>query len=225
MNRNYILRLYQIFCGLLALSAVTLSADAQPLDDVSLEYQNQGIVATIHLTGPVQYLRHFPESHGNTLEIYYERVQDATNAEAWADNEVRKSPPSRLIPAFTVTSRDQSTKQPKLVVEFAREAEFSVAAGKDNRSLLITIRPDRQPVSNAPLPFLPTIKPEIKPAPDATLKPDEAAVAKINAGSAGVDGAGARCIGGQEQRCGDRCLEQAAAACRPMITRRTDRSG
>lgn len=155
-------------------------ADAQPLDDVSLEYQSQGIVATIHLTGPVQYLRHFPESHGNTLEIYYERLQDPTNAEAWADNELRKSPPSKLIPAFTVTSRDQSTKQPKLVVEFEREAEFSVAAGKDNRTLLITIRPDRQPVSDAPLPFLPTIKPEIKPAPDVILKPEEAELAKIN---------------------------------------------
>ena len=37
-------------------------ATAQPLDDVGLEYQDQGIVATIRLTGPVQYLRHFPES-------------------------------------------------------------------------------------------------------------------------------------------------------------------
>ncbi len=155
-------------------------ANAQPLDDVSLEYENQGIVATIHLTGPVHYLRHFPESHGNTLEIYYDRLQDPTNAEAWADNEVRKSPPSRLIPAFTVTSRDQSTKQPKLVVEFEREAAFSVAAGKDNRSILITIRPDKQPMSNAPLPFLPTIKPAVKSAEGVTLKPEEVAAAKIN---------------------------------------------
>ena len=131
------------------------------------------------LTGPVQYLSHFPESHGKTLEIYYDRVKDATSNEAWVDNEVRKSPPSRLIPGFTVTTRDQSTK-PKLVIEFSREAEFSLAAGKDNRSLLITIRPDRQPVSDEPLPFLPTIKPESKLAAGVTLKPEEAAAAEIN---------------------------------------------
>lgn len=155
------------------------NAMAQPLDDVSLEFQSQGIVATIRLTGPVQYLRHFPESHGKTLEIYYGRVQDVSSTETWVDDEVRKSPPSGLIPGFTVTTRDQSTK-PKLVIEFAREAEFSVAAGKDNRSLLITIRPDKKPVSTGPLPFLPTIKPEVQPAEGVTLKPEEAAAAQIN---------------------------------------------
>ena len=155
------------------------AATAQPLDDVSLEYQSQGVVATIHLTGPVQYLSHFPESHGKTLEIYYDRVKDATSNEAWVNDETRRSPSSRLIPGFTVTTRDQATK-PKLVIEFSREAEFSVAAGKDNRSLLITIRPDRQQASDEPLPFLPTIKPLAKTAAGVTLKPEEAAAAEVN---------------------------------------------
>ncbi|MBI5626877.1 MAG: hypothetical protein HY935_06755, partial [Nitrosomonadales bacterium] len=154
-------------------------ATAQPLDEVGLEFQNQGIVATVRLTGPVQYLRHFPESHGKTLEIYYDRVQGATSAETWVDNEVRKSPPSGLIPSFTVTTRDQQTK-PKLVIEFSREAEYSVAPGKDNRSLLITIRPEKRPVGTGPLPFLPTIKPEPMPAPAETLTPEAAAVAGTN---------------------------------------------
>ena len=179
MTRNVILRLYQVFIGQMLLFGISSGVLAQPLDDVSLEFQSQGVVATIHLTGPVQYLNHFPASHGKTLEIYYDRVKDATSNEAWVDNETRKSPPSRLIPGFTVITRDQSTK-PKLVIEFSREAEFSVATGKDNRSLLITIRPDRQPVSDEPLPFLPTIKPEAKPVAGVTLKPEEAAAAEIN---------------------------------------------
>ncbi len=153
--------------------------NAQPLDDVTLEYQDQGVVATIRLTGPVQYLRHFPDSHGKTLEIFYDRVQGATSSEAWVDNEVRKSPPSGLIPSFTVTSRDQQTK-PKLVIEFAREAEYSVAPGKDNRSLLITIRPSKLPVGTGPLPLLPTIKPELTPAPAATLTAEAATIAETN---------------------------------------------
>ena len=155
-------------------------AVAQPLDDVSLEYQSQGVVATIKLTGPVQYLRHFPESHGKTLEIYYDRVKDATSNEAWVDNEERKSPPSSLIPSFKVTTRDQQTS-PRLVIEFAREAEFSVEPGKDKRSLLVTIRPDKRVVSNEPLPFLPTVKSLVKPAANDTLTPEQASVAETNA--------------------------------------------
>lgn len=155
------------------------AAAAQPLDDVTLEYQSQGVVATIHLTGPVQYLRHFPESHGNTLEIYYDRVKDATSNEAWVDNEVRHSPPSNLIPGFKVTTRDQQTK-PRLVIEFAREAEFSVAPGKDGRSFLVTIRPDKHAASNEPLPFLPTVKPLVKPAAGVALTPEQATMAETN---------------------------------------------
>lgn len=169
--KRYLFAFYAMLCGGVAV--------AQPLDDVSLEYQSQGVVATIHLTGPVQYLRHFPESHGNTLDIYYARVAGATSTETWVDGEVRKSPPSRLIPGFTVTTRDQQTN-PRLVIEFSREAEFSVSAGKDNRSILVTIIPDRQPVADVPLPLLPAIKPEVPPAAGGTLKPEEAGAAETN---------------------------------------------
>ncbi|MEK7811623.1 MAG: tetratricopeptide repeat protein [Pseudomonadota bacterium] len=153
--------------------------NAQPLDDVSLEFQEKGVVATILLTGPVQYQRHFPESHGKTLEIFYDRVQGATSTETWVDNEVRKSPPSNLIPSFTVTTHDQQTK-PKLVVQFSREAEYSVAVGKDNRSLLVTIRPEKRPMATGPLPLLPSIK--LAPAAVAaeTLTSEAAAMLDIN---------------------------------------------
>ena len=179
MYRNYIFRPFQILCGLLTLSAISYSAGAQPLEEVTLEFQNQGVVATIQLTGPVQYLRHFPESHGNTLEIYYDRIKDATSTETWVDNDVRRSPPSNLIPSFTVTTRDQQTN-PRLVIEFSREAEYSVALGKDNRSFLITIRPDKRPVSTGPLPLLPTIQPEPAAATTTGLSAEAAALAENN---------------------------------------------
>ena len=179
MNHNSLFTRFGFFCGLLLLSVYPAVTNAQPLDDVRLEFQDQGVVATIRLTGPVQYLRHFPESHGKTLEIYYDRVQGATSSETWVDNEVRKSPPSGLIPSFTVTTRDQQTK-PKLVIEFSREAEYSVSTGKDNRSLLITIRPEKRPVSTGPLPFLPTIKPEPKAAAADSLSTEGAAIAETN---------------------------------------------
>ena len=172
------IKLSRYSLGLFLLLVFSLRAMAQPLDDVMLEYQEQGVVATIRLTGPVQYLRHFPSSHGKTLEIFYHRVLDATNNETWVDNEVRRSPPSRLIPDFTVTTRDQRTN-PKLVIEFTREAEYSVTPGKDNRSLLITIMPDKHSVATGPLPFLPVIKQKQMPVSTATLPDEEATLVEI----------------------------------------------
>lgn len=172
MTRDYPSMLQRYFGVLLLLLAAPLNAIALPLDDVGLEYQTDGIVATIRMTSPVQYLRHFPESSGNTLEIYYDRPQGIPADEVWADNEVRQSPPSGLIPAFTVTTRDQKTK-PRLVIEFSREANFSVAPGKDNRSFLITIRPDRQQATPVALPLLPTIADEVVIPAGKVLTPEE----------------------------------------------------
>ena len=142
---------------------------AQPLDEVSLEYQSTGIVATIHMTAPVRYLRHFPLNGGATLEIFYERVPGVVVDEVWKDNEVRQSPPSKLFPAFTVTTRDQQT-QPRLVIQFAREAKFSVVPGADQRSFLLTIKPDRVAAEPVALPLLPTVRPlPATPPADANL--------------------------------------------------------
>ncbi|MDD4912535.1 MAG: tetratricopeptide repeat protein [Sideroxydans sp.] len=155
---NKILRVFVMLTGMSAGVAMAL-----PLDDVTLEYQSEGVVATIQMSVPiqfVQYKRSSPGNSGKTLEIFYTKGTGAPSTELWVDNEVRNSPPSSLIPAFTVTTRDQATN-PKLVVEFVREAEFSVAQGKDGRSFVITIRPDRQNVSAVALPNLPVIKPEV----------------------------------------------------------------
>lgn len=141
MGSSSFWKFFRIFSGLILVSGLSVNAFAQPLDDVSLEFQDSGVVATIRLTGPVRYLSHFPASHGDTLEIFYERIKVAANDEKWADNEVRKSPASGLIPGFTVVTRDQQTAKPKLVISFSREAEYSVAMGKDNQSILITIQP------------------------------------------------------------------------------------
>ena len=160
-------RLLFLLCLLAGMNAgVTL---AQPLDEVTLEYQSTGIVATIHMTAPVRYLRHFPLNGGATLEIFYERVPGVVVDEVWKDNEVRQSPPSKLFPAFTVTTRDQQT-QPRLVIQFAREAKFSVVPGADQRSFLLTIKPDRVAAEPVALPLLPTVRPlPATPPADANL--------------------------------------------------------
>lgn len=157
-----------VFCWIF-LAMVPGVSVAQPLDEVTVEYQSAGIVATIHMTVPVRYLRHFPVNGGMTLEIFYERVQGVAADEVWKDNEVRQSPPSGLFPAFTVTTRDQQT-QPRLVIQFARDAQYSVAPGPDQRSFLLTIKPDRGPVEPVALPLLPVVSPlPATPPTDANL--------------------------------------------------------
>lgn len=156
-NRN---GLGQLLAGIV-LHLCAFAVAAQPLDEITLEYQPQGIVATIRLTTPVRYVQHTPPGRGKTLEIFYERAPGATLDEKWVDGEVRSSPPTTLIPAFTVTTRDQATK-PRLLVEFAREAEFSVAAAPDGRSFVLVIQPDKRQISavSAALPVLPELRPE-----------------------------------------------------------------
>lgn len=166
-------KLFVIVAAVLAQPILSIASWALPLDDVGLEYKTDGIVATIRMTSPVQYLRHFPQNSGNTLEIFYDRGQGIPAEEVWADNEVRKSPASGLIPSFTVTTRDQKTK-PKLVIEFSRDANFSVSPGKDNRSFLITIRPDRQQAAPVALPLLPDIAAEAVVPAGKVLTTEEA---------------------------------------------------
>lgn len=169
MNNSTLFRAAGIvFCWIFLAMVPGLSV-AQPLDEVTVKYQSTGIVATIHMTASVRYLRHFPENGGKTLEIFYEPVQGVAADQVWKDNEVRQSPPSGLFPAFTVTTRDQQT-QPRLVIQFARDAQYSVAPGPDQRSFLLTIKPDRTPVEPVALPLLPVVRPLPAPPPaDANL--------------------------------------------------------
>jgi hypothetical protein len=168
MSKNSLFKPFLLSCGLLM--SMPQSLYAAPLDDVSLQQQGDVVLATIKLTTPVHFLRYVPGEKSRIVEIYYERVPSSDSSDAWADREVRNSPATALTPAFTVTTRDQAT-QPKLVVEFASDVNFSVNAGGDSRSFVITIKPEKTAtpvVSNAALPMLPAVQPpvvdKIKPA-------------------------------------------------------------
>jgi hypothetical protein len=168
MTKNYFLRRSQVFCGLL-LSAITCGAIAAPLDDVSLQQQGDVVVATIKLTTPVHFLRYVPGEKSRLGEIYYDRIPSSDASDAWVDQEVRTVPATAMTPAFTVTTRDQAT-QPKLLVEFAGEADFTVSPGGDNRSFVITIKSAKTeaPAANQPLPLLPDVQPPVVDKTGAT---------------------------------------------------------
>jgi hypothetical protein len=132
---------------------------AQPLEDINLQTVSDRVIATIRLSGPVSNVRYFPAKKGTTLEILLDKLPDGSANDEWLDNEVRKSPPSNLIPSFTVRTNLKNI-QPKLIVEFRREAEYTVSMGRDGRSILVAIKIDKiLPSTEADLPYLPEVKP------------------------------------------------------------------
>lgn len=135
------------------------NAIAQPLEDINLQTEADKVVATIKLSGTVNNVRHFPAKKGTLLEILLDILPDGSVYEEWIDNEVRKSPPSSLIPSFTVKTNLKNI-QPKLIITFSREAAYTVSKGTDGRSILISIKVDKAiPGPEIELPYLPEIKP------------------------------------------------------------------
>ncbi|HQS59321.1 MAG TPA: hypothetical protein PLU16_13545 [Gallionellaceae bacterium] len=150
----------RVFLTLLAFAwFISDDAIAQPLEDIYLQTGAERVIATIKLSSPVHNVRYLPPKQGMTLEILLDKLPSGSGSEEWLDNEVRKSPPSSLIPSFTVKTNLKSI-QPKLIVDFSREAEYTVHAGRDGRSILIAIKIDKVlPVTTGGLPNLPEVKP------------------------------------------------------------------
>lgn len=146
------------------------SAIAAPLEEINLSTESERVVMTIRLSSPVHNIRYFPAKKGSTLEILLEKLPDGSLNEEWLDNEVRKSPPSSLIPSFTVKTNLKNI-QPKLIIDFSREAEYTVSAGRDGRSILVAIKIDKPvPASEGAFPFLPEVKPLATTATDISKK-------------------------------------------------------
>ena len=132
-------RVFFVFLIVVEFSSVTVFA--APLEDISLSTEKERVVATIKLTGPVSNVRYIPVKKGKILSILLDKVPSGLAIEEWHDNEVLSSPPSSFIPSFTVKTNLKNI-QPKLVIEFSREAEYTVQMGRDARSIVIGIKID-----------------------------------------------------------------------------------
>ncbi len=179
MRKNPLFKQSHLLHGLL-LSAFTGAAFAAPLDDVSVQRQGDDVVATIKLTTPVHFLRYVPSQQSRVGEIYYDRLPNSDATDTWLDQEVRKVPATMHSPAFTVTTRDQST-QPKMQVEFASDADFTITPGPDNRTFVITIKAPKieQPAVMIALPLLPTVVPPVEDKTGATTAENNQAAYKL----------------------------------------------
>jgi len=111
------------------------------LDDVETSVEPEWARITVHFTLPVNYVRHFPQEHGQLLQIFF------TVAYLEAQNislrqEVRNISATPVMPATVITyepplslnlQRDTSL----LEVRFDRPVNYDVRPGDDHRSLVI----------------------------------------------------------------------------------------
>ncbi len=130
------------------------------LDDVDTSVEPNWAQIRIHFTMPVNYVRHFPEEHGQLLQIFFTIVGvDADNLSL--REEIRNVQATPVIPATTITyepplslnlQRDPST----LLVRFNHAVNYDIRPGDDQRSIVI---------------YLPVSAVETKPVDPAKNKP------------------------------------------------------
>jgi hypothetical protein len=133
---------------------------AQVLDRV--EIIETPTAAEIHIVFNTRalYLRHTPSEKGDLIRVFL-NFPDLDRSERFA-RELAASPPSDLVPKFTVTFPDQGTNG--LSIQFAKPVRFRVSQ-RDIRSssrIVISVKLDR-PALPLPLP------PEVEVRPSAPL--------------------------------------------------------
>jgi len=118
-------------------------AQAPLLDDVSTRIEGSAAEVRIQFTMPVQYLYHFPVEHGHLVLIFF-RVVTVNGDEISLREEVRRIRATANLPGFTVTyvhppSHDFVLDPLSVLIQFDRPVRYQVSAGKDKRSLYLTI--------------------------------------------------------------------------------------
>lgn len=111
------------------------------IDDISLKADAKGeLDAVITFNIPIQYLRHFPHKKTQEMVIYF-NISGSVSRDQWQNYESLRSPPSDIVRAVYVSTRDLATG-PKIRFQFNRPAEFSVAPGRNGQSILVHIKPE-----------------------------------------------------------------------------------
>lgn len=154
-----------LFGGLLAFAGLWAAAPvaAQVLDRI--EIVETPTAAEIHIVFNTRalYLRHTPSEKGDLIRVFLD-FPDLDRSRRFA-RELAASPPSDVIPKFTVTFPDQATNG--LSIRFAKPVRFRVSQ-RDIRSssrIVISVKLDK---AVAPPPIVPEAKAPLSTAPPAT---------------------------------------------------------
>ncbi len=129
------------------------SAAAQVLDRV--EIVETPTAAEIHIVFNTRalYLRHIPSNRGDLIRIFLD-FPDLDRSRRFA-RELAASPPSDLVPKFTVTFPDQATNG--LSIQFARPVRFRISQRgiRSSSRIVVSVKLDRPAL---PPPVPPSVK-------------------------------------------------------------------
>jgi tetratricopeptide (TPR) repeat protein len=142
--------------------AFAAPAFGQVLEDLEVRAQDGNAVITVRFGVRVQFLRTAMSPKKDLMQVYFQITGGEENTGRTIE-EFRRSPPTDLVPAFTVTYPLQpQTAVRRMDVKFSRPVEASLRPGADNRSMQILVPLPRQakappgkakpPVAALPLP-------------------------------------------------------------------------
>ncbi len=146
------------------------AARSQLLDSIEVRREGADAQVRIKFATRIQYLRHVPLERGSLLRIYFQ-ITAGEEATSGTIEEMRRSPPTPLVPRFDVVYPPQPQRPQRMIeVRFAQPVRFSVRP-EDSTTLLITL-----PIAADVLSSLPPTgpKPEATPpnaAPPVTTAP------------------------------------------------------
>ena len=140
---KWVLNLVCVFVGLLGSPGWS---EAQVVDRVELVPTTDAVEIQVVFNTPVVYQFHLPEkSHSNFIQIHL--VLPDVNSTTNLTRERNSSPPSEVLPRFTVVFPDQETRRTKsLAFRFDRAVPFNVLGtrGRNTVVLQIPITPSPQ---------------------------------------------------------------------------------
>jgi hypothetical protein len=161
---------------------------AQVIDMIDIVRVGPNAVVSISFTTQIQYLRHAPANSGDQIQVYFQFI-GADDSVLSTREDVRRSPPSELLPRFDVTYRAPvGPPQRRIDIKFAAPVEFTLRPA-DNHTIALTIPLSQEvirklgPAQVAPTPA-PTAPPAAPAAPATEARPEveeEAAAAMTQA--------------------------------------------
>jgi len=125
-------------------------AFARVVDNVDIRTRATGYEIRIKFILPLRYVKHQPQSKGDTLLIEMSPVsgvtlEDLETLQQFGDRESLSWDRSTSVPLKEINYDDGSPDRPKLVFLFTRKVEFSLQSSGDLRTLIVFVKAETKP--------------------------------------------------------------------------------
>lgn len=131
-------------------SAPRVMAENSVLTGIQVTEKEDRIDLQVDFAFPLQYMRHFPPNSGDILQIQLKAgVADDAKGEseaaipkAAATKESMLPPANELVPLVNVNYEGEVPGGPFLTLRFKYNVEYTIVAGPDSKSVVVTVKKD-----------------------------------------------------------------------------------